>query len=184
MHKNKELAKRKRLQNVYNTIPNLLWSVLCLVPVTMFCYQFIQVEWFWIFLITSILFLFLPNTFFDKIQLANTTTVYKKLRVPIVNKFVQNGDIINRRIRKKIPNFKTVMLNKLSAKKLLQQTYIFEKFHFMLFVFFSLTTLYALFNQYIKWTIILLLTNLFYNVYPNLLQQYIRVKLKRYERKL
>ncbi len=182
MHKNKELAKRKQLQNLYNTIPNLLWSVLCLVPITMFCYQLMQVKSFWMFLAISILSLFLPNTFFDKIQLANTTTIYKKLGVPIVNKFVQNGDIINRRIRKDIPGYRAIILNKLSVKKLIKQTYIFEKFHFMLFVFYTLTTVYALLNQYLAWIFILLFSNLLYNVYPNLLQQYIRVKLKRYER--
>lgn len=174
--KNKELAKRKRLQNFYNTIPNLFWSVLCLVPIMMFCYQLMQVKWFSVFLAISIFSLFLPNTFFDKMQLANTTTIYKKLGVHRVNKFVQNGDIINSRIRKETPDFKVISLNRLSVKKLLQQTYIFEKFHFMLFMFFILAMLYALIKQYYVWTFILLFTNLLYNVYPNLLQQYIRVK--------
>ena len=47
----------------------------------------------------------------------------------------------------------------------------------MLFSFFSLVFIYALIKDYIGWALLLLLTNILYNVYPCLLQQYIRVRL-------
>jgi hypothetical protein len=53
----------------------------------------------------------------------------------------------------------------------------------MLFVFFALATVYALWKGLAGWAVILSLTNLLYNVYPILLQQYIRVKLAVYYKK-
>jgi len=58
---------------------------------------------------------------------------------------------------------------------------MFEKFHFIMFVFFTLITFYALSRSDFWWVIIFLITNVLYNVYPNLLQQYIRLKLRLYK---
>ena len=58
------------------------------------------------------------------------------------------------------------------------QTYLFEKFHFSLFLFFAFMTIHAGSHGYWYWVLILTISNLLYNVYPNLLQQYIRVKLE------
>jgi len=71
-----------------------------------------------------------------------------------------------------------IVYQRSSINKLLQQTYMFEKFHFIMFVFFSLITLYAMVNKHFWWAVIISITNLFYNIYPNLLQQYIRLKLR------
>jgi len=54
---------------------------------------------------------------------------------------------------------------------------MFEKFHFIMFVFFILITIYALVENHFWWAIIISATNLLYNIYPNLLQQYVRLKL-------
>lgn len=62
--------------------------------------------------------------------------------------------------------------------KRIRDTYVYEKFHFLLFVFFTLSMVYALAKGYWGWAAVLGVTNLLYNVYPNLLQQYIRLKLK------
>jgi hypothetical protein len=173
----KDSARLRRLQNLYNLIPNLIWSILSLTPISVFCYNLIELKLFYIFLGISALPIFFPNSFFDKIQLGKTTIIYKRLGVPIINKIAQNGDIINRLIRKQFPGFKVVNFRKPSTNRLLQQTYIYEKFHFILFVFFSLVTAYALSKKDFGWALILSLTNLAYNIYPNLLQQYIRIKL-------
>jgi hypothetical protein len=122
--------------------------------------------------------LLLPNIFLDKIQISKSTGLYKKMGILFINRFAQNGAIINGLIKKQYPDFKVVAFKRQSAKKLIQQTYIFEKFHFILFVFFCLVTVYAIVKQYYSWAFIITLTNLIFNIYPNLLQQYIRIKLK------
>ncbi|MEO5999098.1 MAG: hypothetical protein ABIN89_20150 [Chitinophagaceae bacterium] len=118
-----------------------------------------------------------PEIVFDTIQLATTTAVYKKIGVSYVNKFTQNGDIMNGLIRKQFPHYKIISKNTVSINKLLKQTYIFEKFHCILFLFYTLATIYAFIQNYWLWTLIIFLTNIAYNIYPNLLQQYIRIRL-------
>ena len=159
-------------------VPNIIWSIINLVPISFFCYSLLDLRLFYVFVLASMIPIFFPNSFFDKIQLGKTITTYKKLGVGVVNKFSQNGDIINRMIRKRFPDYRVIRHNKSSINKLVQQTYVFEKFHFFMFLFFTFTTVYAISKNYFGWAAVITLTNLLYNIYPNLLQQYIRLKLK------
>jgi hypothetical protein len=51
-----------------------------------------------------------------------------------------------------------------------------------MFVFFILITVYALIKNHFLWAMIISASNLVYNVYPNLLQQYVRLKLILYKK--
>lgn len=167
----------KRMVGFYNTLPNMLWSALGLVPISIFCYTRMNTKLFWLFIGISFFPVFLSNTFINKIQIGRKTTTYQKLRVDLVQQLSQNGVVINRLIRKRFPGYKAVRKDPRSINRLLKQTYAFEKFHYMLFLFFSMAGIYALMEGYIGWAVIILLTNLLYNIYPILLQQYIRLKL-------
>lgn len=167
----------KKIAGRYNMVTNVFWSVLNLFPVSIFCYDLMEVQLLYIFSGAAILTVFLPKSFFDGMQLASRTNVYKRMGVHLINKFTQNGILINRMIRKKFPYYKVIHKRKLSIIRLLRQTYVFEKFHFAMFVFFSLTTIYALLDGHLVWAFIITLTNVVYNVYPNFLQQYIRLRL-------
>jgi len=79
--------------------------------------------------------------------MGRTTRTYRKLGVGFVNKLAQNGTIINRMIKKRFPRYKMITRQRSSINQLLQQTYMFEKFHFIMFVFFGLLTFYALIPQ-------------------------------------
>ena len=177
-------SKLKKTLAWYNMIPNLLWSVINLVPISVFCYSFLARKSLYIFIAVSVLPMFFSNLFFDKIQIAKTTKTYRKLGINIINRVAQNGVIINSLIRKKFPEYKAITYKRSSLNRLIQQTYVFEKFHFAMFVVFSLITIYALSKNYFLWAIIISISNLLYNIYPNLLQQYIRLKLLLYNRKL
>ncbi len=179
-----DLSKLKKRKELYNMVPNVIWSILNLVPVSVFCYRLMNLSLFFTFLAPALLTVFLPNSFFNKMQLGTTTSIYKKLGVHIVNKVAQNGDVINALIRKRFPDYKVISSQRSSINKLLQQTYMFEKFHFMMFVLFSLITVYALGKSYFGWAIAISVTNLAYNIYPNLLQQYIRLKLMLYKKRV
>lgn len=177
-----ELSKLKRLLIWYNMIPNVVWSVLNLVPISIYCYNMVDRRSLYIFIGLSIIPGFFPNSFYDRIQVGRTTRIYKKLGVGFINKLAQNGAIINHVVRKKFPGYKMIGHQRSQINRLLQQTYMFEKFHFIMFVFFILITAYALVKNYFQWAIIISVTNLLYNVYPNLLQQYIRLKLMLYKK--
>ena len=174
---NKDRVKIRNLVAWYNMIANLFWSALNLVPISVFCYRHINLKLFFTFLIISLLSILLPKSFFDSIQLGKTTSVYKKIGIGFVNRFAQNGELINNLIRKKYPRYKVVSEDKRSVNKLLQQAYMFEKFHFIMFSFFTFIIVYALIKRYWLWAFIVFVNNLIYNVYPNLLQQYIRIRL-------
>ena len=159
-------------------IPNLLWTALFLVPITIFCYTFITPKMTFILLGVSLIPLFFPNSFFDRIQLSKNAYWYRRIGVKYINTFAQNGTLLNEILKKKYPNYKVVSGTKASIKKQYYQTYFFEKFHFSLFLFFTIVTIYAAIQGHFYWILILVISNLLYNIYPNLLQQYIRLKLK------
>ena len=159
-------------------IPNLVWSGLFVIPITVFCYRYIPPATIYAFLGASLVPMFFPNAFFDRIQLNRNPSWYRKIGVRHINTLAQNGSIINQLLRKKYPGFKAISRSKSSIKKQYYQTYFFEKFHFSLFLFFTIMTIYAAAEGQFYWVIILTISNLLYNVYPNLLQQYIRLKLK------
>lgn len=176
------VKKRKTLLAWYNLIPNLIWSVLNITPVLVFCFTLIEPRLIYVFLALSFIPAFLKNSFINKLQIGKTTKTYRKLGVHLIKKVSQNGDIINALLKKKFPDHKIVAGNKKSISALIHQTYIFEKFHLVLCVFFSLIILYAVIKQYWVWAFIILVTNIAYNIYPNFLQQYIRLKLSLFEK--
>ena len=179
-----DLNKIKRISAWYNMIPNLIWSVLSLAPISIYCFTLLNYQTFYIFLAASLLPVFLKNSFLDKLQIGKTLKIYKQLGVPLINKIAQNGVIINNLIKRKFPDHKVVTSKKSSVAGLITRTYIFEKFHLILFLFFSLTIIYAFLKSHWGWACIILLTNIAYNIYPNLLQQYIRLKLILFGKKL
>src|SRR5690349_18990066 len=152
--KDHELSKAKRLLNWYNMVPNIVWSVLNLVPISIYSYEEVPHKLLYIFIALSVIPGFFPNSFFDRMQLGRTTRVYKKLGVGFVNQLAQNGTIINHLVKKKFPNYKMISYQRSSINKLLQQTYMLEKFHFIMFVFFIWITLYAIIHSHFWWTII------------------------------
>ena len=173
-----ELRKITRVAAIYNMIPNLLWTALFLIPITIFCYKFVSAITIFILLVISLIPIFFPNSFFDKIQLSKSPYWYRKMGVRHINRLAQNGAIVNQLLKKRFPGFKTISRSKSSIKKQYNQTYFFEKFHFFLFLFFTSLTIHAAIRGYFDWVLILIICNLLYNVYPNLLQQYIRLKLR------
>ena len=159
-------------------IPNLLWTAVFVVPVAIFCYTFVTPKIIYLLLGGSCIPIFFPNSFFDRIQASRNSQWYRKVGVRYINTFAQSGGLVNKLLKKKFPGYKTVSGTRASIRKHYYQTYLFEKFHFSLFLFFAFMTIHAGSHGYWYWVLILTISNLLYNVYPNLLQQYIRVKLE------
>jgi len=134
-------------------------------------------EWTWliVFLALSYLVSLLPKSFYDRFQISKNIVLYKKLKVHQFKKWVTNGDIINKKIRQKYPNHRNVS-NLESIKTKLEETYTIEKSHTVLFVFCLLTSVYAFMVHSYGTSILLLIGNFLFNFYPNLLQQYNRIR--------
>jgi hypothetical protein len=183
LRNDKGLNKVKKTLAWYNMIPNLIWSILSLTPISIYCFTLLDSKIICIFFAVSLIPIFLKNSFLDKLQIGKTIKIYKQIGVHLINKVAQNGVVINNLIKRKYPDHKIVTNKKSSIAGLISQTYIFEKFHFVLFLFFSLTITYAFIKGHLTWACIILLTNVAYNIYPNLLQQYIRLKLILFDKK-
>ncbi|MGH7494883.1 MAG: hypothetical protein ACREOO_21125 [bacterium] len=174
---NKTSARMKMWAICYNQIPNIFWSVLSFTPLGYFWYMVKDLKWLYILLAVSFLGGFLPNTFFDAVQLGKTTSIYEKIGIRFVKKFTQDGDVINRFIRRKFPRYRVFDHNQ-SIQKYLAKAYSIERIHFVMFLFFLLTSVYALARGYAWWAAILTFNNLVFNLYPNFLQQYNRLRLR------
>ena len=173
-----DIQTRKKIKmrvELYNMIPNLLWSLINLLPIGWFCYSFLPHKLLYVFLGISFTAYLLPKSFYNTIQVKNLS-VLKKTGVTLAQRYAQNGTIINRIIRKKIPGYKTVY-DKRTMEAQYKKTYEFEKFHFLALLFFLLTTVFAFITSYYLWSLMLIVTNIIYNVYPILLQHYTRLRI-------
>lgn len=172
----------KQLEKLKYRLNLILVALLCsttLAPCVIFYFGGDgKFKWMAVFITISYLVSRFPKSFYDKFQLSANLKVYKKLGVDQFKKLSTNGDFINRKIRKKYPahrnvtNFETVKLK-------LDQTYKIEQAHTVLFVFCLLTMLYAFWINSIETASILFVGNIVFNYYPNLLQQYNRIRYKR-----
>jgi hypothetical protein len=173
----KEHTALQRKVEFYNMIPNLVWSVIFITPIFIFFYQNINLKWILIFAAIYFSSVFLPNFFFRFFQMGKSVSIYKKCGVVFISRFTQNGAIVNKIIRKKYPNYKTVSAKNNTIEKVFRRTFMFEKFHFMMFLFFFFASAYALVHAFFGWALFITFANVAFNVYPMFLQQYIRLRL-------
>ena len=171
-----------QLATFYNQLSNVFWSVLGFAPVGYFCYTRMEPVWLYIFLALSLPAILMPNSFCDVMQIGRNTLLYERLGIRIVRKFTQDGDWVNRMIRRRYPQYK-VFDSYASVRRHLQRAYMIEKVHFSFFLFFLYASVYALLKGYVLWTGIIMLTNLIFNIFPNLLQQYNRLRLRQLMRR-
>lgn len=154
-----------------NQAVNFFWTILCFIPVIGFwltadmalCYIFIGV---------SIVSLLLPAKL---LQLSNQPKFYEKLGIKLIRKFVQNGDYINAFLKKRHPQHKTIR-GKAGATGYMNTVIMYERYHFLCFVFFLLTDFYAVKTAHYNLAFAIFLANIIYNICPILLQQYNRAR--------
>ena len=160
----------------YNAVPNVLWSVLSLGPLCVFCYQHVARPWLYGLLAASLLAYAVPASLFRYWQLSGAPATYRRLGVPVLNRFTQHGTLINQLIRRRYPGYRHVR-TRASVAALIRTSYHQERFHLVLFLFFLLTGFYAAAHGYWGWALLLAPINVVYNLYPMWLQQYLRVRL-------
>ena len=171
--------KLEKLKYRYNLILIAGLCSMTLAPCVIFYFRGIgELMWLAIFLMISYIISLFPKKFYNKIQLSKNVNFYKKLGVHQFKKFSTNGDFININIKKSFPKHRNVKdLTTIKAK--LEETYIIEKSHTVLFAFCFLTTIYAILLNKIEFAVFLSIGNFLFNLYPNLLQQYNRIRYRK-----
>ena len=155
---------------------SLFWSLIFIAPISIYCYGYIDRKWLAFFSGISLVIFFLPTAFLHMIQLSKKKSIYQALGVYRINMLTQNGGFINALLKKRFTS--AGIITQKTARRIISQTYMQEKFHVALFVFFNLTAVYAFMHHQLQWAFSILLTNIMYNVYPALLQQFLRLRLR------
>jgi len=178
MTTDKETIKLEKLRYRLNLIIIALLCSTTLAPTVIFFLRGPGEIWvLLVFILISFLVSRLPRSFYDRFQLSRDLRIYKKLKVHLFKRYATNGDLINRRIRHKYPTHRNVS-NLESIKEKLNETYVIEKSHTVLFLFCLMTCIYAFLINSLGIAILLTIGNLLFNYYPTLLQQYNRLRYK------
>lgn len=172
-----EEANVRKLVGRYNMLVNLFWSIVNLTPIGIFWYRQVNHNILYIFLALSLFPILWPRKVFHSLKLGSRSATYKRAGVAFVIRFTQNGRIINALIKNKFPSYRVVSARSSSVEHLISQTYMFEKFHYIFLLFFLLTLVHTILNHLFWWSLVIIITNILYNIYPILIQQYIRLKL-------
>ncbi|WP_460473700.1 glycosyl-4,4'-diaponeurosporenoate acyltransferase CrtO family protein [Emticicia fontis] len=172
-------ADQKKIQQtaiLYNQLINFFWSIMAFAPVVYFCYQYLPLKLLYLFTGISCIVIFLPNAMLDKIQLSQSCNAYQKIGIRFIKKYTQDGDWVNRFIKTRHTQYKYVE-NRQAIKKLISKSYMQEKFHYLVFVFFLCLMVYAILLGLFGWAIFIGIANIIYNIYPIFLQQYNRIRI-------
>jgi hypothetical protein len=154
-----------------NQAINFFWTIICFIPVIAF-WMDADTFWLYIFIGVSVVSLLLPAKL---LQLSNDPKLYEGLGVKFIRKLVQGGDYANKLIRRKDPQYKLIK-NKASVAQYMRTIIMYERYHFLCFIFFLLTAAYALIHLHYGFFMLIILANIIYNVCPILLQQYNRAR--------
>ncbi|PUZ22469.1 hypothetical protein GA0116948_10965 [Chitinophaga costaii] len=166
------------LAALYNTLPYLIWSAMHLVPAFYYYDHFMLPSWLWVILPLWGLPYTLRPAVMDFVSLSKRPEWYHRLGVDVIQDYVQHGGMVNRLIRRRYPAYR-IVYDKATVRKQLSASYMFERFHLGMLLLFGALSVHAVSGRCWKWALLLLLSNGMYNVYPILLQQFIRLRLKR-----
>lgn len=159
-----------------NQVINFFWTAFSFAPVIYYWYLVNSPIWFYSFIGVSLLAGFLPETLFNHLQLSGNPKFYERLGVKKARMFVQNGDWTKKAASAGFQS-KKARINKTRSRNYLKTIAMYERYHFLCFVFFTLSALHALITGAPITALIIAACNIIYNAYPILLQQYNKAKI-------
>lgn len=160
----------------YNALPSVLWSVLAWGPVVVFSYWYVGRLWLYGFIAVGLLAYAWPAAWLRRLQLSRRVVVYRRVGVPLVGRFTQQGALINALLRRRYPGYRALP-GRAALPRLLSTTYQQERFHWAALILLLLLGACAVVGHRPGWALSLMLINLGYNLYPIWLQQYVRLRL-------
>lgn len=164
-----------------NQLINFFWTILGFAAVVTYWFSAGLSAWFYLFLIVSITPAFLPQKVANHLQLSGNTKFYERFGIRFIRKFVQHGDFANRLARRNDPRYR-VMLKNTTPASYLKTVMMYERYHLMCLIFFLLTSVRVLVRGNYLLFLLIAISNILYNFYPILLQQYNRVRILRINR--
>ena len=165
--------------HLLNALPNLLWTALCAGPVCLFCARRLPVRAVLVFGAASVLLMLLPRQVLQHLELSRNAAIYRRLRVPLLIHFTQDGAWMRRLSGGPLPSLSR---ERAAMATHIRSTWVRERFHLAGFAFFLLCALTASLQRQWLWCGLLLLLDTGYNLYPIWLQQFLRMRFQRLSR--
>lgn len=157
-----------------NQFINFFWTVLGFAAVFHYWFSVGLSAWFYVFICLSFIPAFLSRNFFYRIQLSRKTKFYERLGVRFIRKYVQHGDLANR-----IAGKNSTIQRAADPEKYLSTIMMYERYHLICFIFFLLTNIVAIIQGHYAVALLIMVSNVVYNVFPILLQQFNRIRVLR-----
>jgi hypothetical protein len=160
-----------RLTLINQTV-NLFWTVLFFAPVLWFWIGHFHHRPFFIILAISFIPLFLSKKILLKLQLSRSRRFYERAGIRAFQNITQDGAYL-KKISGNRPADRTTR-HKLAALE--GRIDMYERYHYLCFILFLLTGLYALYVHNYVSAILVLAANAAYNIIPIMIQQYNKVR--------
>jgi len=158
-----------------NQLLNFFWTGLCFSPLVWYWYKQGLDIWWYIFLTIAILVAFLPKKYIEKLDFFQQRRQYEKWGVKFIQRFAQDGRWANQ-----FKKGSRVIKDVRQAKQYLTTIAMYERFHWMCFVFFTLSFIHAFTRGEILLGFLIFLANIPYNLASLLLQQYNKLRIMKF----
>jgi hypothetical protein len=159
----------------FNTLTSLLWTVIFLGPVYVYCRHHVPPKALYLFAAVGMLPYLLPRSSLRRVQLTSDPKVYRRLKVTFLIAFTQDAPWFRLLAGK---TEKRISRGRDSLARVVRDTWTRERLHTGLLLFCALCSAVALSRFEIRWFVALTAINILYNLYPVWLQQYIRMRVK------
>lgn len=159
-----------------NIVLSAFWTAIFVGPVCIFCARHLEVGWICGFCVAGALSMFLPRAVIQRLAWSSDPAVYRRLRVPLVIQVTQDAGWLRRVSRK---SRRRVRRSTQALTQIQRDTWMRERFHLGLLAFYILCSIAALCQGQLWWCLVLMFANVFYNLYPIWVQQYLRLRVSR-----
>jgi glycosyl-4,4'-diaponeurosporenoate acyltransferase len=117
----------------------------------------------------------MPEKILNLFTLSSNRRFYERIGVRQVRRFVQNGDVAKGMAGKE----KEKVVNNVSqARYYLKTISMYERFHWICFIFFLFTAILCFYKMRIELGFMIFIANLLFNVSSILLQQYNKIRIR------
>lgn len=160
-----------------NQTINLIYTALFFYPVVMFWFNYYSLPILLFMVGISLSVFFLPLRFYAVSQMSKSRAFYERLLIHKIQHFTQQGRYPQRFI-KRLSGHDYIAFRRQNMGQFQNQIRIYESYHWACFIFFMITSIYALTQQAYASAILIFASNLLYNAIPILIQQYNKIRLK------
>ena len=167
-------------RTVFNQLINFFWTITCFTGIVIYWWESPSLPIMFLFITISLISAAVPPRSY---QLSRHSTFYVRLGVKKIRLFVQDGGW-RHSARDGGPTAEKVVRSRSQAAQYLRTVDMYQRYHLICLVFFTLSVCHALVGHRPGMAILMLASNIIYNVCPLLLQQYNWARIKSLQQRI